>query len=160
MKFTTSIQITRPVEVVFEYLSDVTNASAWDSAVMQVTKTSEGTEGKGSTYKMIRKLPGGEAENVLQVVELVPNREFTIKTISGPTPLQYQYLFETIPNGTRVTQECQSLTDHIGRDVGGLASFLPDSFLEPFVKSGVKANLQTLKTILESSLVMVRTNVQ
>jgi hypothetical protein len=127
---------------------------------MQVTRLSEGRERKGSTYRMIRKLPGGEAENVLEVVELIPNLEFTIKTVSGPTPLQYRYLFETITHGTRITQECQSLSDHLGRDVDGLASLLPDSILEPFVRRGVQSNLETLKTILESSAVMVRTNVQ
>jgi hypothetical protein len=145
---------------VFEYVSDATNGSAWDSAVMQVTMLSEGSERKGSTYRMVRKLPGGEAENILEVVELVPNHEFTIKTISGPTPLLYGYLFETTSHGTRITQECQSLSDHLGRDVGGLASLLPDSILEPFVRRGVQSNLETLKTILESSAVTVRTNVQ
>jgi uncharacterized protein YndB with AHSA1/START domain len=160
MKFTTSIEIARPVEEVFEYVSDATNGSAWDSAVMKVTKLSEGSERKGSTYRMVRKLPGGEAENVLEVVEFVPNHEFTIKTISGPTPLQYRYLFDTTTDGTRVTQECQSLSDHLGRDVGGLASILPDSILEPFVRRGVQANLETLKGILESSALRVRADVQ
>jgi hypothetical protein len=160
MKFTTSIEIARSVEDVFEYVSDATNGSAWDSAVVKITKLSEGSGAKGSTYRVKRKLPGDEVENVLEVVELVPNREFTIETISGPTPLQYRYLFETTPNGTRITQECQSLSDHLGRDVGGLASILPDSILEPFVRRGVQSNLETLKRILESSTVTVRTNVQ
>jgi len=127
---------------------------------MRVTKLSDGVEGKGSTYRMVRKLPGGEAENVLEVTELVPNREFTIKTISGPTLLQYRYLFETIANGTRITQECQSLSNHLGRDVGGLASILPDALLEPFVRRGVQSNLETLKGILELSPVTVSANVK
>lgn len=160
MKFTTSIEIARSVGDVFEYVSDATNASSWDSAVIQVTKLSEGSEKKGSTYRMIRKLPGGEAENVLEVVELAPNHEFTIKAVSGPTPLQYRYLFETTTDGTRITQECQSLSNHLGRDVGGLASILPDSILEPLVRRGVQSILETLKTILESSAASVRVNVQ
>jgi len=67
----------------------------------------------------------------------------------------YRYLFEPISNGTRITLESQSLSAHLGRDLGGLASILPDSFLEPFVKKGVLSNLQTLKTMLESSEVAV-----
>ena len=155
MKFTNSIEIARPVEDVFEYVSDITKGSEWDSAVLKITKLSEGEVRKGATYRMTRELPGGEAENILEVVELVPNHEMALQTTSGPTPLLYRYLFEPISNGTRITLESQSLSAHLGRDVGGLASILPDSFLEPFVKKGVLSNLQTLKTILESSEVAV-----
>ena len=83
MKFTNSIEIARPVEDVFEYVSDITKGSEWDSAVLKITKLSEGEVRKGATYRMTRELPGGEAENILEVVELVPNHEMALQTTSG-----------------------------------------------------------------------------
>jgi hypothetical protein len=155
MKFANDIEIARSVEDVFDYVSDITKGSAWDSAVLKITKLSEGGVRKGATYRMIRELPRGEVENILEVVEFVPNHEIVLKTTSGPTPFLYSYLFESISSGTKITLESQSLSEHLGRDVGGIASILPDSILEPFVKKGVLSNLQTLKTILESSMVSV-----
>jgi hypothetical protein len=153
MKFKNSIEIDRSLEDVFGYVSNITNGSAWDSAVLKITKLSEGDVRKGATYRMIRKLPGGEAENILEVVELIPNHELALKTTSGPTPFLYRYSFEPIRSGTRIVLESELLSQHLGSDVGGVASILPDSILEPFVKRGVLSNLHTLKSILESSSV-------
>jgi hypothetical protein len=153
MKFTNSIEIDRPLDAVFEYVSDITNGSVWDSAVIKITKLSEGRAKQCSTYRMVRKLPGGEAENILEMVELVPNHEIALKTTSGPTPFLHRYSFESISTGTRIVLESELLSEHLGRDVGGVASIPPDSMLEPFVKRGVLSNLHILKSILESSAV-------
>ena len=55
----TSVNIERPVEEVFAYVSDPRNLPAWNSAVQAVRPTSPATNGVGSTYSMKRQLPTG-----------------------------------------------------------------------------------------------------
>lgn len=65
MEFETSVRIERPVDEVFDYVSDPRNFPRWNSAVQAVSVTS-GEGDSGSTYLMERELPGGGAQNELR----------------------------------------------------------------------------------------------
>ena len=93
MNFETSVRIERPVDVVFDYVADPRNFPRWNSAVEAVRQTSPRTDGDGATYSMVRELPGGRAENDLEVRALRRPTEFDIRTTSGPTPFVYRYRF-------------------------------------------------------------------
>ena len=85
MNFETSVLIERPVEEVFDYVSDPITFPRWNSAVRSVERTSAGANGIGATYRMERDLPGGRAENVLEVVDAQRPTLLVIRTTSGPT---------------------------------------------------------------------------
>ncbi len=46
-----SILINRPAEQVFRFVSDPVNDLKWHSPVVEVTRTSEGPNGLGSTFR-------------------------------------------------------------------------------------------------------------
>lgn len=130
------------METVFDYVSDATNFPSWNSAVQAVRVTS-GEGEPGSTYLMERDLPGGRAENALEIVDLTRPTEFEIRTTSGPTPFVYRYRFEADGQGTLMKLAATVELSGIAGALGPLASRA--------VKRGVDSNFADLKRILEAA---------
>jgi carbon monoxide dehydrogenase subunit G len=143
MNFETRVRIERPIEDVFDYVSDPQNFPRWNSAVQAVRATSPGEGDVGSTYLMERELPGGRAENELEIVGRERPTEFAMRTTSGPTPFVYRYRF--VPEGGATVV-------HLAADVElpGIAGAL-GPLAARAVKKGVDANFATLKQILEAT---------
>jgi hypothetical protein len=144
IEFEVNIPIKCSINNVFNFVSHGENLSAWNSAVKHVAKITDGATSTGTRYKMIRQLPDGRSENTIEISKYQPNSELTIRTTSGPTPFIYYYSFDSKENSTRV-----SLRTEIEED--GLPFKIPKFLASRAIKSGVKANLQTLKSILESA---------
>jgi uncharacterized protein YndB with AHSA1/START domain len=141
MNFKTAVRIDRPVEEVFDYVSNPGNFPRWNSAVQAVSATS-GQGEPGSTYLMERDLPGGRAENELEVVEREQPTTFTIRTTSGPTPFVYRYRFDSEDGATRMELAADVELSGIAGALGPLGARV--------VKRGVDANFASLKQILEA----------
>lgn len=142
VRFNAEVVIKRPVEDVFSFVAHGENGSMWNSAVRQMRKTSEGPVGIGTEYWMSRQLPQGRVENTVQVVEYEPNKRYSIRVTSGPTPFLYRYEFEPQGGGTRMSLSAEG-------ELGGVADLL-SPIASIVVKRGVEANFQTLKKLLES----------
>jgi uncharacterized protein YndB with AHSA1/START domain len=140
MKFETSVQIERPAEEVFDYVSEPESFPQWNSAVQAVRRTS-GDGDVGSTYLMERDLPGGRAENELEILTRSRPTEFDMRTTSGPTPFTYLYRFVSEDGGTEVQLAAEVELSGVAGALGPLATRA--------VKRGVDANFATLKGILE-----------
>ena len=140
MKFETSVQIERPAEEVFDYVSEPENFPRWNSAVQAVRRTS-GEGDVGSTYLMERDLPGGRAENELEILTRSRPTEFDMRTTSGPTPFTYLYRFVSENGTTEVQLAAEVELSGVAGALGPLATRA--------VKRGVDANFATLKGILE-----------
>jgi uncharacterized protein YndB with AHSA1/START domain len=142
VNFETSVRIERPVDEVFDYVSDPRNFPAWNSAVRTVRETTPGTDGVGATYSMVRELPGGRAENDLEVLVLRRPTEFDIRATSGPTPFVYRYRFADEGGATLMELAAEVELGGIAGALGPLAS--------RGVKRGVDSNFAELKRILEA----------
>jgi uncharacterized protein YndB with AHSA1/START domain len=142
MHFKTAVSIERPIEEVFDYVSDPRNFPRWNSAVQSVNPTS-GKGEPGSTYLMERELPGGRAENGLEVVDSERPTAFTIRTTSGPTPFVYRYRFNFDGGATQLELTAEVELSGIAGALGPLAS--------RGVKRGVDSNFADLKRILEAA---------
>jgi uncharacterized protein YndB with AHSA1/START domain len=142
MNFETAVTIDRPVEAVFDYVSDPRNFPSWNSAV-QAVEPKSGQGEPGSTYVMERELPSGRAENGLEVVDRERPATFTIRTTSGPTPFVYRYRFGSEGAATRVELSADVELSRIAGALGPLASRV--------VKRGVDSNFADLKRLLEAA---------
>ncbi len=140
--FETRVRIERPVEEVFAYVSDPENFPRWNSAVRTVRKMSAGEDEVGSRYSMERDLPTGGAENDLEITSHKPPEEFAIRTLSGPTPFVYCYVFSRSDGGTLVELDAEVELPGVAALAGPLA--------RRAVKSGVDDNFATLKRVLEA----------
>ena len=90
---------------------------------------------------MQRDLPGGSAENDLEIVELTRPSDLVIRTTSGPTPFTYRYRFEGDGTGTQLHLAAAVELSGIAGAIGPLATRV--------VKRGVDSNFSELKRILE-----------
>ena len=142
MNFETAVSIKRPIEEVFDYVADPRDFPRWNSAVQAVELTS-GQGEPGSTYVMERELPGGRAQNDLEVVDRERPTAFTIRTTSGPTPFVYRYRFDSQGDATRLELSAEVELSGVAGALGPLASRV--------VKRGVDANFADLKRILEGA---------
>lgn len=142
IKFETSVRIERPVEEVFDYISDPLNFPDWNSAVQAVGRRSPREGEVGSTYTMERQLPGGRAENELEILARQRPTEFAIRTTSGPTPFVYRYRFSS-ENGETVVVLAAEV------DLGRAAA-LVSPVARYAVKRGVDENFAVLSRILRS----------
>src|SRR4051794_23085234 len=61
--------VPRPVEAVFDYLSDFTHTTEWDPGTVETTRTS-GDGGVGTTYRNRSEFLGKQVELSYEVVEL------------------------------------------------------------------------------------------
>jgi uncharacterized protein YndB with AHSA1/START domain len=140
--FETDVHINRPIQEVFAYVSDPLTFPCWNSAVQAVRSTSAAEPGVHSTYLMEREIPAGRAVNELEIVASEPPHQFAIRATAGPTPFLYRYRFSAENDTTVMRLDAQV-------DLGHAA------FLGPLarraLRSGVDANLATLKTILETT---------
>ena len=140
--FSTEVEISRPLEDVFNYVSRGENNSYWNTAVKQVEKVNGCDAPPKCRYKMTRELPNGEVENVYEVVEYEPNRVLTIQTVSGPDPFTYKYTFDTVNGKTHI-----KLDGAVKEEV--LPYKLPSFLASLMIKRDVDTNFRNLKGILE-----------
>lgn len=143
MNFETSVRIERPAGEVFDYVSDPVNFPHWNSAVQSVRGTTPEQGTVGATYLMERELPGGRAENGLEILASERPAEFTIRTTSGPTPFTYRYRFAEQEGATLVELSAEVELSGIAGALGPLGARV--------VKRGVDSNFADLKRILEAA---------
>jgi uncharacterized protein YndB with AHSA1/START domain len=98
-----SIVIHRPIEEVFDYVSDQRNTPQWQSGLVEVRRTTEGPLGVGTKHTFVRNFMGRKMEASNEYVAYEPNKLITFKTTSGPVRLEASYLFEPTAEGTKVT---------------------------------------------------------
>ena len=140
IEFSCSVSIPRPVEDVYALVSDPLQLWRWNSAVDAVRPRSGSPGEVGSTFVMERELPGGRAENEVEVLVWEPPREFAMRTRSGPTPFVYRYRFSPERDGTRLELDAAVELQGVADRLGGLA--------RRAVTRGVADNLRTLQGIL------------
>jgi carbon monoxide dehydrogenase subunit G len=139
--FETSVRVERPIEEVFDFVSNPLLLPRWNSAVQTVQGTLGETGEPGSTYSMQRELPTGRAENELEVFDRERPNEFGIRTTSGPTPFSYRYRFVADGAGTAVELDARVELPGLAAALGPLAT--------RGIRRGVDANFASLKRTLE-----------
>ncbi len=95
-----AIEINRPLEQVFEFVSNYENDPMWRSEVQKMRNNS-GFTGVGSTSSEISKVLGRRLETLTTVIEYIPNQKISSQSLSGPVPIKSQRIVETNGGNTR-----------------------------------------------------------
>ena len=140
-----SILIRRPVEEVFEYVTDLNNNAAWQSGILKTEITSQGKLGVGSTYSCVNRFLGIRFESAGKIVEYEPNRLCTYLFTSGSVLGESRFSFEPQNDGTLLTTSGKLKLKHLK-----LAGFL----VNRKAAHQVHYDLQKLKNILENGFVV------
>jgi uncharacterized protein YndB with AHSA1/START domain len=137
-----SIIIDRPIEEVFAFVGDLETGIQWQSALLEVRRTTQGPLGVGTQFTSVRKFMGQKVEATVEYVAYEPNKQITFRSISGPSPFEQSFLFESAAEGTRLTSILELQT-------GGLMG-LADPLVSAGVKREMDASFGDLKDLLES----------
>ena len=102
IRFETGVVINRPIDEVFEFVSDVENNPLWQSSIVEGKQTSPGSLGVGTKIMTISSYFGLQIKSDWVVVEYEPNKKYVAKSISGRGEARGMWVFEPVTNGTRV----------------------------------------------------------
>jgi uncharacterized protein YndB with AHSA1/START domain len=142
VKVEASVDIKRPIEEVFAYVTDPAKTPEWSSLTLECTLEGSGPIGVGSRIRTIGKLLGRRAESTAEVTEYDPPRKFAKRDISGPVHFELVRQLEAIGAGTRYRST-------IVGESGSLFK-LADPAMSVLMKRTVETDLQTLKVLLET----------
>jgi carbon monoxide dehydrogenase subunit G len=139
------ITINRPIEEVFAYLSDIERQAEWVSTLSESQKTTSGPTEAGTTYRQVVKVLGRRVESENEVTDYQPPTLFAFRGKSGPMRMGMRFTLTSAgPETTEVTQVAEGAS-------GGVFK-LADPMLAPTMKKQFAADLETLKTMLESGI--------
>jgi uncharacterized protein YndB with AHSA1/START domain len=98
----TTVEIARPPEEVFAFVTDPAKLSAWQDAE-EVQQLTDGPVRAGTRFREVHKIMGRRRVELTEVVECDPGRTFHIRVVEGP-PVDGRWEFAAAPGGgTRLT---------------------------------------------------------
>jgi uncharacterized protein YndB with AHSA1/START domain len=144
--FRVTVAINGPATKVFAFVAEPRNMPRWYEAVERVAEVTAATRTQAARYHITRSLPGGQAENIVEVSESTPNLTVTFESREGPTPFRYRYAVEPNGHGSRLTLDA----DISRAGLPGALAHL-DAVATRAFKQGMHHNLEELKQLVESS---------
>jgi uncharacterized protein YndB with AHSA1/START domain len=103
MNWQSIIQINRPVEEVFAFVTDAEGGSKWHRA-NRITPISDGPIGVGSTYRVTGRFLFWTFDNISTVSEFKKDRLVTYTSDTGMYSYTLRYLLEPNDGGTQFTE--------------------------------------------------------
>jgi uncharacterized membrane protein len=95
-----TVEIDRPAEEVFGYLTDVSRLPEWQSSAESAEL--EGELGNGALVREVRTFMGRRAASTLEVTEYKPPRRFCLRVVDGPIRYSVEHDVEELDGRTRV----------------------------------------------------------
>ena len=137
-----SVDIKRPVDQVFAYVTDAKNWPRWESAMLEAEQTSPGQMGIGTTFRGANRVMGRRMVWTSKVTEYEPNKNWGEAISSGSTLIEEHLIFDPVEGGTKFTLVYDM-------QVGGLLKLFAPMVISTMRKQ-TKGNLSNLKSILEA----------
>ena len=134
--------IERPVVEVFEFVSDPSKDSLWQTTLVEFELLTDGPMRVGTRMRQVREFHGVRVEFTLEVTEYEPNRRSSVKAASGPVPLSATYLLEAFDGATRFTASGDLDAHRVIR--------LAEPVLCLMIGRELGSNLGHLKSVLEA----------
>jgi carbon monoxide dehydrogenase subunit G len=135
-----TVTVARPLEEVFDFVSDPANDVKWHHNVVAATRTSEGPLGVGSTFKWDVSFLGKRKADV-RVTRYEPHDLAANHVKSGLMEVTVSYRFAPDDGGTRVTRRLDIPLPRVVRLVTPL--------VRPFARRDNDHHAEWLKDVLE-----------
>jgi uncharacterized protein YndB with AHSA1/START domain len=95
-----TIDIARPPDEVFAYVTDPTRFAEWQKDVVRV-ELDDGPPGVGSRFTTTRRIGGVERTTVQQITEISPTSRWSARGIDGPIRPDASITIEPLDDGAR-----------------------------------------------------------
>jgi uncharacterized membrane protein len=142
---TGTIEIARPPQVVFDYVSDLERQTEWQASLEKVEVETDGPTRAGTRATQTRRVPGGSRSFPYEVTEHDPPRLTAFRVTGGPVRPNGSMRFTPLDNGTRTRVDFQ--IEFHGHGLGVLLAPLAARD----TRREVPENLGALKQRLESA---------
>ena len=139
-----SVTVNRPLEEVWDFISNFENTTRWSRGVLEARQTSDDPLGIGSTLQTVVKAFGRRRTADYLVTEYEPNHGFAFQVTSGPMTSRARYSVEPAGAGTRLTASGEA-------EATGLYKLLAP-ILVRVVERHSQEDLANVKCILEASV--------
>lgn len=136
-----SIIINRPVEEVFDFVTNPTKNAQWQEGLVESRLASPGPMTVGAHVVDVRKFLGRDMESTLEVTALEANKRYVQKVITGPLPFEIIQTFEPSVSGTKLTVLAQG-------EPGGFFK-LAAGMVQKQLQNQIKGDAERLKKALE-----------
>ena len=145
MKVEHSVFINLPAEEIFAYISNLENLADWSGAVISARKISSEEMLVGTRVRCTIRILGRWFDTIYEIVECVPGRYLSFKSITSVAPSLICYRFEPVEGcGTNV------FVEEIIHFTGGFLGFA-ETVITRVINRQIANDLLTLKDILEST---------
>jgi uncharacterized membrane protein len=136
-----TLEIERPAEKVFDYLTDVARLPEWQESAESVEL--EGELREGARFREVRSFMGRRAISTLEVTEHERPKRFSLHVVEGPVKYAVEHALDDLGGRTRVTFVGRADTERIPRLMRGTIRRMVE---RQFVK-----DLDSLKRRLEAA---------
>jgi uncharacterized protein YndB with AHSA1/START domain len=103
MRMTETFIVKAPPEVVFDYMTDPSKLTSWQTSTTAVEQLTDGPPGLGTRVRERIKPPGaGEFEQVVEYTEFSRPHRLHVHIVEGPYPIDGTWSLEASEGGTRV----------------------------------------------------------
>jgi uncharacterized protein YndB with AHSA1/START domain len=142
MRYELGVEIARPPAAVYAFLADPSNLTRWQVDVQEVRDATGGALPAGATFTEVRTFMGKRVESTLEVTASEPEREFSLRSLSGPVRVVVRHLLEPTDIGTLVKLEGEA-------DPGKLFG-LAGPLVRKAAEHRARADFERLKAALEA----------
>lgn len=142
----TSVTIGKPVEKVFEYITNLDNQKKLSTYITGIEV--DGPVKLGTKYKIETTSMGHKNVTTNEVVSFEPNKKFGVKTFAAPpaSDLTNTYLLEKDGSGTRLTLQMDAVLVPAGMpNVPGMEDMMKKQMM-----TGLETSLASLKKLIEA----------
>ena len=139
MRVELTIEVARPPDEVFAFLTDLEKLPEWQGSAIE--SRAEGPLREGARIHERRSLFGREAETELEVTAYEPGRRLTLRTIRGPVGLTIDHALEEHAGGTKLQVTAE------GKQKGALR--FAGRAVESRARKELRRDFDRLKELLE-----------
>ena len=103
LRFSASVDISRPTAEVFAFLDEPKNWLKWETGLVVSERTSEGPAGVGTTGHRVNQFMGRRFESTWEITEYASPVRAAFKSTSGNVSYTGSMELESVDGGTRLT---------------------------------------------------------
>lgn len=141
----TSVNISKPVEQVFEYITNLDNQKKLSAYITGVEV--DGPVKLGTKYKIETTSMGHKNTTTNEVVAFEPNKKFGVKTFAAPpaSDVTNTYILEADGKGTKLTLQMDAVLTPAGMPkMPGM-----EDMMKTQMKAGLDATMAAMKKAIE-----------
>lgn len=141
-KIEANVEIKRPVERVFAYLTDVKSRPKWEPAMLEIEQTYGAEWAVGAKFRGINVVMGRRMPWTAELKEYEPNKNILMNIISEMSSIKERFSLDPVEGGTK-------LNIVYTLELCGFAKLIAPAVMGT-LKKQVSENLVRLKGILEA----------